>query len=621
MGYDEDFDEQYGSRGADVRKFSKQFTTSEQGITEYDEELNELKALSRASGEKRGKKMSITPSVAAIVEELADEEKEEVTEQESIVVENATVSMATAAEQLLRNSLHSDENKMFAETRVYTREIATEQTIGSYIRDNSAQTTQTEIYPIKDLIKIATSLKKAEADLKGKQDVVNTWIRSTYNASVAKSAHSIYSRTNATLNRMEKYYKESVANIRRASRQECENLVAKLRDEYIVYYEEELKKRLSQTTKAIDYAGIGGDGQTQEQMAALVLENEQLRKQLEFNSTPQVIVDTSAADKANAQNNELKGEMAKMQKELESAQVQLTMIQQEKEKLEKYQKKLEATIKAEQEQNKKLQAQVRELETKLRDQAETHKKEMRKLELKYENELAEMKSMYEHQLKQQRNDYETQIKELKEKALAKINQLEDELNRAESKVAKLGAQLGKMSDSMQRANAEREKAMQRANQVENSAKTQPDSQPGGGGDVIELEKELTKARAELDRANRNWERRFAVLRASLHEIKDEAYIRKRIEVLPMSLHTAKVEYRNKSKNSNNPNFPIRDGRINKARKQQPQQRLPSLEMQRELHAFSPTGSDTFLDEDESDDGGGDEQDGINVQYIVAPQQS
>merc|ERR1712106_128945 len=621
MGYDEDFDEQYGSRGADVRKFSKQFTTSEQGITEYDEELNELKALSRASGEKRGKKMSITPSVAAIVEDLADEEKEEVTEQESIVIENATVSMATAAEQLLRNSLRSNDNNRFVETRVYTREIATEQTIGSYIRDNSAQTTQAEIYPIKDLIKIATSLKKAEADLKGKQDVVNASIRSTYNASVAKSAHSIYSRTNATLNRMEKYYKESVANIRRASRQECENLVAKLRDEYIVYYEEELKKRLSQTTKAIDYAGIGGDGQTQEQMAALVLENEQLRKQLEFNSTPQVIVDTSAADKANAQNNELKGEMAKMQKELESAQVQLTMIQQEKEKLEKHQKKLEATIKAEQEQNKKLQGQVRELETKLRDQAETHKKEMKKLELKYENELAEMKSMYEHQLKQQKNDYETQIKELKEKALAKINQLEDEVNRAESKVAKLGAQLGKMSDSMQRANAEREKAMQRANQVENSAKTQPDSQSGGGGDVIELEKELTKARAELARANRNWERRFAVLRASLHEIKDEAYIRKRIEVLPMSLHTAKVEYRNKSKNSNNPNFPIRDGRINKARKQQPQQRLPSLEMQRELHAFSPTGSDTFLDEDESEDGGGDEQDGINVQYIVAPQQS
>ena len=130
-------------------------------------------------------------------------------------------------------------------------------------------------------------------------------------------------------------------------------------------------------------------------------------------------------------------------------------------------------------------------------------------------------------------------------------------------MAKLGAQLGKMSDSMQRANAEREKAMQRANQAENAAKEKPDQSGGDSGDVIQLEKELAKARAELSRANRNWERRFAVLRASLHEIKDEAYIRKRIEVLPMSLHTAKVEYRNQN-SSNNPNFPIRDvGRIKK----------------------------------------------------------
>ena len=105
--YDEDFNEQYGARGADVRKFSKQFTASEQGLTEYDEELNELKGLSKASGKKRGKKLSITPSVAAIVEDMAAEEEEEAEEDKP--VENATVSLATAAEQLLRNSLCSDD--------------------------------------------------------------------------------------------------------------------------------------------------------------------------------------------------------------------------------------------------------------------------------------------------------------------------------------------------------------------------------------------------------------------------------------------------------------------------------------------------------------------------------
>ena len=43
-------------------------------------------------------------------------------------------------------------------------------------------------------------------------------------------------------------------------------------------------------------------------------------------------------------------------------------------------------------------------------------------------------------------------------------------------------------------------------------------------------------------------------------------------------------------------------------------------MQREVHAFSPVGSDTFLDEDESDDEG-DNVDGANVRYIAAPNQS
>ena len=99
-----------------------------------------------------------------------------------------------------------------------------------------------------------------------------------------------------------------------------------------------------------------------------------------------------------------------------------------------------------------------------------------------------------------------------------------------------------MSAGMAKANAEREKAMARANQAESAAKEQGEGAgQGDSADVAELERELAASRAELARANRNWERRFAVLRASLHEIKDEAYIRKRIENLPMGIHTAKVK--------------------------------------------------------------------------------
>ena len=66
----EDFDEKFGNRGTDVRKFSKQFTASERSLQELQEDLNELVGENVPSPKKRGKKLSITPSVAAIVEEF-----------------------------------------------------------------------------------------------------------------------------------------------------------------------------------------------------------------------------------------------------------------------------------------------------------------------------------------------------------------------------------------------------------------------------------------------------------------------------------------------------------------------------------------------------------------------
>merc|ERR1711915_947131 len=57
------------------------------------------------------------------------------------------------------------------------------------------------------------------------------------------------------------------------------------------------------------------------------------------------------------------------------------------------------------------------------------------------------------------------------------------------------------------------------------------------GEVEYLEEELRKTQRELERSNRNWEERFGVLRASLHEIKDESFLRKRIEQQPLAVHT------------------------------------------------------------------------------------
>ena len=66
-------------------------------------------------------------------------------------------------------------------------------------------------------------------------------------------------------------------------------------------------------------------------------------------------------------------------------------------------------------------------------------------------------------------------------------------------------------------------------------------------EIAGLRAELTKTRKDFDASNKNWESRFNVLRASLHEIKDESFLRKRIEHQPLAIHTA--SYPNQSNKS------------------------------------------------------------------------
>ena len=136
----------------------------------------------------------------------------------------------------------------------------------------------------------------------------------------------------------------------------------------------------------------------------------------------QVIVDTSAADKANAQNKKLQGEMGKVQADLENTKKELVQAKRDLERFEAAKRQLQQQgpwlkingifllkwrieakksemknsrispifkglgkilkhkkVKAEQEQNKKLQNQIREMEKKIQDLGDEHKKEISKI--------------------------------------------------------------------------------------------------------------------------------------------------------------------------------------------------------------------------------------------------
>jgi len=100
-----------------------------------------------------------------------------------------------------------------------------------------------------------------------------------------------------------------------------------------------------------------------------------------------------------------------------------------------------------------------------------------------------------------------------------------------------------------------------------------------------MQEELTRTRRELDALNRNWEKRFNVLRASLHELKDESFLRKRIEYQPLALHTTSYPAQ--------PNAAPSDGQILPPLKSSHGKKTHVANLRRQMHGYSPSAmSDT-----------------------------
>merc|ERR1712131_154198 len=290
--------------------------------------------------------------------------------------------VSSHSQKLLDSELKYDDQRKLAKLlgeeneQWYSSALSSKLTIGTFRQDHNTQT-ESEIVDLKELISTARMLDKTTNEIISKQDVVNESIKDYYQQQISKKSSEIYARVNVALEKMERVYREEIGHIRRAKRQELDNVIGKLREEYETYYEAELRKRLKEAPKPILSAmntmpleGSSNDADWREKLEFVMAENAQLREQLEFNQTPQVIVDTSAADKASAQNKKLQGEMGKVQADLENTKKELVQAKRDLERYEAAKRQLQQQVKAEQEQNKKLQNQIREMEKKIQDLGE-----------------------------------------------------------------------------------------------------------------------------------------------------------------------------------------------------------------------------------------------------------
>ena len=170
----------------------------------------------------------------------------------------------------------------------------------------------------------------------------------------------------------------------------------------------------------------------------------------------------------------------------------------------------------------------------------THQQEMKKLE-------ADLTRHANEQLDALRKKMEDAVNNAQSSMGSEIQKKDQEIETLKAQIETLEAKLEeeKSKKAAPPPPPARKKSIapvRRESNAKTPEKTKRESRESG--EMSEAENaELEKLRKEHAKVNKNWERRFEILRASLHEIKDEAFVRRKIEQQPLTLHKASIRIR------------------------------------------------------------------------------
>lgn len=285
--------------------------------------------------------------------------------------------------------------------------------------------------------------------------------------------------------------------------------------------------------------------------------------------------------------------MERTQKNCETLKHELTQKSQLLDASERKANMFEAQFKAEHESNKKMNRQFEELNTTLREIKQTHKTEL-------QQQADDLNAKNAAQITSQKRQFDVMLDDHRKAAAEEVGKRDVEID-ALKKI--IGSLQGKIA--IAEKTPKRRSTVKKASPIASSFPTvdsptsDGDVDEHGDHDVKAMQDELSRTRKELDALNRNWESRFNVLRASLHEIKDESFLRKRIEYQPLALHTSSYpahdnnssHLRQSTEGSSHVLPPLKPGHVKKGR---------TTELRKQIHAFSPAMSDNFSSGSDTD---------------------
>ncbi|KAI8515970.1 PREDICTED: uncharacterized protein C10orf67, mitochondrial-like [Branchiostoma belcheri] len=398
--------------------------------------------------------------------------------------------------------------------------IADQMRVGFFSQDRSCQTEHSEIVGLKRMTEVLNNLVQDARALRKDLHFSKQVLQADYEAKLQAKALDLYCRVNDKLEDLEKIHLDKMQVVRKSFRQQLADAMVKIANQYKNYYSSKLNLEHAKQSK-----GKSAMTEKYKELQAQIQRNESIIQMLqmqlkEYQENADVKVfnyedsEGSKSDGNEQQVEELKLDIAKLQDKVDDLQDTLETrddtIDNLNAEISLQQDKLEKE-KAVQEE---LRQQIEELRAQMESDKATNRRMLEKQRLDLERQMQE------------------QVKSAKSSALSQAQQLAKEAEEAEKqRQREMEAQRKRQQELL---------AKQEASMVTNSNAEE---------EVKRLKKlemkqaeEIARLKKDLDRTNRTWEKKFAILKQSLHALKDESYIRQTLQKQAATLHHATIAY-------------------------------------------------------------------------------
>ncbi|XP_065829621.1 uncharacterized protein C10orf67, mitochondrial-like isoform X2 [Oscarella lobularis] len=405
---------------------------------------------------------------------------------------------------------------------LYRPSLASNERIGFFSKDAASQTEQSDIMDIKDVTVAFQSLLKNFSNTKRDLDFAKHALQADYEARMDARASELYCRLNDRLADVEKQHAERVQMVRNSYRTQLANCCSRIAAEYKAYY---------------DGLMSGKFGRHDTKLKVLHKKNEDLKQTIQQNESV-----------------------------IHMLQMQLHQSQSEREAVEDYQEPLYLDSTEPEgisyEEAEELRIQIEELEKELEEtKSEVAAKETTIHRCSYEltelkEELDEKTSLIEKMKLQSEREKEKASKaagtaaQLADKQLAVLrDEMEKKIEEARRKGFEEALQDADRRRREDESRFEGELARRRATEAKLKREKELMEAGGAAAELKRLQKsdqeqreKIAKLEAELERANKMWQVKYAVLQRTLHAVKDESYLRSNLQRQSARLHHATVTY-------------------------------------------------------------------------------